>query len=34
VSPVWTDEQREILQEWAKEKDSRFVGRELGRVFA
>ena len=32
VSPVWTDEQREILKAWAKEKDARFVGRELGRV--
>ena len=32
VSPVWTDEQREIMREWAKEKDASFVGRELGRV--
>ncbi len=34
VSPVWTDEQREILQEWEKEKDADFVGRDIGRVFA
>ena len=34
VSPVWTDEQREILRAWAKEKDAAFVGRELGRVLA
>lgn len=33
VSPVWTDEQREILREWAKEKDSRLVDSELRRVF-
>jgi len=32
VSPVWTDEQREITREWVKEKDARFVGRELRRV--
>ena len=32
VSPVWTDEQRTIMREWAKEKDAAFVGRELGRV--
>ena len=32
VSPVWTDEQREILREWAKDKDAAFVGRELRRV--
>jgi len=32
VSPVWTDEQREIMREWAKEKDAAFVGRELRRV--
>ncbi len=34
VSPVWTDEQREIMREWAKQKDARFVGRELGRTFS
>jgi hypothetical protein len=34
VSPVWTDEQREILQEWAKDKDTDFVGRDIERVFA
>ena len=32
VSPVWTDEQREILMAWAKEKDATLVGREFGRV--
>ena len=32
VSPVWTDEQREILKAWAKEKDAAFAGRELRRV--
>ena len=32
VSPVWTDAQREILREWAKEKDAAFVDRELRRV--
>jgi hypothetical protein len=34
VSPVWTGEQREILKAWAKEKDARFVGGEIGRVLA
>lgn len=32
VSPVWTDEQREILREWEKEKDAYFVAREFRRV--
>jgi len=34
VSPVWTDEQREILRAWAKEKDAGYVGRELRRVLS
>jgi hypothetical protein len=34
VSPVWLDEQREVLAAWAREKDAAFVGRELSRVLA
>ena len=34
VSPVWTDEQRDILAAWAKEKDAAHVGREMRRVLA
>ena len=32
VSPVWTDEQREILRAWADEKDAHFVAREMLKV--
>ena len=34
ISPVWLDEQREILAAWKREKDAVFVQREFERAIA